>query len=100
MNTTDNESKVEVIHIFENGRTISEKLRNEIFELVTDIPPGLPVNAKYTLQSLCGTDYWTSLTTGERRTAGMYMAYMVRQGLVPYVFAGKPCQSPKVYNMI
>ena len=98
--TTNIESKVEVIHLLKNGRTISEKLCNDIFELVTDIPPGLPANAKYTLQSLCGIDYWTSLTTGVRGSAGMYMAHMVRQGLVPYVCTGKQCQSPKVYSMI
>ena len=98
--TTNIESKVEVIHLLKNGRTISEKLCNDIFELVTDIPPGLPANAKYTLQSLCGIDYWHSLTMDERRSAGMYMAYMVREELIPYEFTGRPCQSPKVYSMI
>ena len=99
-NTTDIESKVEVIHLFDGNSKISEKLRNEIIELVTDTPPGLSPNAEFTLQSLCGIDYWTSLTMGERSSAGKYMAYMVREELIPYVFAGRPCQSPKVYNMI
>lgn len=98
--TTDIESKVEVIHLLENGRTISEKLRNEISEFVTDIPSGLPANAEYTLQSLCDTEYWLSLTMNERISAGKYMAYMVRKGQVRYVPAGRPCQSPKVYSMI
>ena len=99
-NTTDIESKVEVIHLFDGSSTISEKLRNEIIELVTDTPPGLSPNAEFTLQSLCGIDYWQSLTMDERRSAGKYMAYMVRNGLIRYAPTGRPCQSPKVYSII
>lgn len=97
---TDIKSNVEVTRVFEDGFTISEKLRNEILEFITDIPPGLPANAEYTLQSLCGTEYWLSLTLNERISAGKYMAHMVRKGLVDFVFAGRPCQSPKVYSII
>ena len=102
MNTinTDIKSNVEVTRVFEDGFTISEKLRNEIYEFVTDIPRGLPANAEYTLQSLCITEFWLSLTLNERIAAGKYMAYMVRKGKVRYVPAGRPCQSPKVYSMI
>ena len=94
------EVKNDTVMVLDNNFTVSKRFYDETRELGTDIFPALLPDVEYTLEVLCGPNCWSSLTTGERGSAGMYMAHMVRQGLVPYVFAGKLCQSPKVYNMI
>ena len=100
MNTTDIESKDEVFLVLDNRCTVLQSFYTEIREQVTDIVPALLPHSKYTLQALCGPEYWNALTDGERRSAGMCMAHMVRNGLIPYVDVSRPCQSPKVYSII
>lgn len=99
-NTTDNESKVDVLLLLDNGCTVSKKLFDEIFDQVTDEDLPLYPDAEYALQMLCEPHYWSSLSMGQRRSAGMCMAQMVRKRQILYVPTGRPCQSPKVYSII
>ena len=100
MNTTDFESKNEVFLVLDNHCTVSQSFYTEIREQVTDIVPALLPDAEYTLQALCGPEYWNALTDGEPSSAGKCMVHMVKNGLVPYVDACENCQSPKVYSVI
>ena len=95
-----NENSTEVILLLDGSFTVPQKFYNEIRELVTDIAPVLQLDAEYPLKMLCDPDYWLSLTINERILAGRCMAYMVKNGFAPYNFAGKLCQSPKVYTVI
>jgi hypothetical protein len=98
MNTTDIEAKDEVFLILDNSCTVSQSFYTGIREQVTDIFPALLPDVEYTLQMLCGPEFWESLTDGERRLAGKCMVDMVKNELVPYTDACKSCQSPKVYT--
>ena len=95
-----NETTAEVILLLDGSFTVPQKLHDDVREHVTDIASVLPFDAKYTLQMLCGPEYWDSLTNSERQSAGKCMAYMVKNELVPYTDACKSCQSPKVYTVI
>ena len=99
-NTTDIESKVEVLLVLDNRCTVSPSFYTEIREQVTYIFPALLPHVKYTLQMLCGSEYWNALTDGERSSAGKCMVHMVKNELVPYTDACETCQSPKVYSII
>ena len=95
-----NENPTEVILLLDDSFTVPQKLYDSVREQVTEIAPALTLDAKYTLQMLCGPDYWDSLTNSERQSAGKCMAHMVKNVLVPYADACKSCQSPKVYTVI
>ena len=91
------ENTTEVILLLDDSFTVPQKSYNQVREQVTDIVPALLPDVEYTLQMLCDPEYWDSLTMDERRSAGKCMVHMVKNELVPYAFAGKPCQSPKAY---
>ena len=95
-----NETTAEVILLLDDSFTVPQKSYNQVREQVTDIAPALTLDKKYTLQMLCGPEYWDSLTMHERRLAGKCMVHMVENQLVPYDFGGRYCQHPKVYNVI
>ena len=95
-----NETTAEVILLLDDSFTVPQKSYNQVREQVTDIVPALLPDVEYTLQMLCGPEYWDSLTMDERRSAGKCMVHMVKNELVPYDFAGWSCQSPKVYTVI
>ena len=95
-----NEIPTEVILLLDGSFTVPQKSYDKVRELVTDIAPVLTLDDEYTLQLLCGPEYWASLTNNERQSAGKCMIHMVKNGLVPYAFAGGLCQSPKVYTDI
>ena len=94
-----NENTTEVILLLDDSFTVPQNPYNQVREQVTDIAPILTLDDDYTLKKLCDPDYWDSLTNNERKLAGRCMAYMVKNGLVPYNFAGRLCQSPKVYTV-
>lgn len=95
-----NENPTEVILLLDDSFTVPQKLYDEVREQVTEIAPALALDYEYTLRKLCDPEYWVSLTTYQRQSAGKCMAHMVKNGLVPYNFAGKLCQSPKVFTVI
>ena len=90
----------EVILLLDDSFTVPQNFYSEVLKQVTDIASVLQLDAEYPLKMLCDPDYWLSLTINERILAGRCMAYMVKNGFVPYNFAGKLCQSPKVYIAI
>ena len=95
-----NETTAEVLLLLDGSFTVPQKLHDDVRGQVTDIVPALLPDVAYTLQMLCGSEYWDLLTMDERQSAGRCMVHMVKNGLVPYDFAGRLCQSPKVYTSI
>jgi len=95
-----NENTTEVILLLDDSFTVPQNFYSEVRKQVTDIAPALQLDAEYPLKKLCDSDYWFSLTIHERKLAGRCMAYMVKNGFTPYNFAGRLCQSPKVYTVI
>jgi hypothetical protein len=79
--------------------TVPRSLFSSVLRQVTEIAPAVDPHREYTLQELCGDDYWQPLSSWNRRLAGKCMAYMVDHDLVPYCFAGHLCESPKKYML-
>ena len=95
-----NESNFNEQLVLGNNLTVPKKLYESIYSEVVDIARVLPGYSKCTVEMLCDPDFWNSLSMWERRQAGMIMVYLVRHRLVPYMSAGRLCQSPKVYTPI
>ena len=95
-----NETKTEVMIFLDDSFTVPQNFYSEVRKQVTEIVPALLPDAEYTLQKLCDLEYWDSLTIYERTLAGRCMVHMVKNGLLPYDFAGWLCQSPKKYTVI
>jgi len=95
-----NETPTEVILLLDDSFTVPQKFYSEVRKQVTDTAPVLQQDAEYPLKMLCDSEYWDSLTINERIVAGRCMAYMVKNGFAPYNFAGRLCQSPRVYTSI
>jgi hypothetical protein len=77
--------------------TVPKWLFDSVLQLVTEIAPGVDPSKEYTLEKLCGEEFWDPLSDGHRRLAGQCMVYMVEKERVPFCFAGHRCESPKKY---
>jgi len=78
---------------------VPDWLFRSIQRQVAEIVPGVDPYAEYTLETLCGDEFWESLSNRQRRLAGRCMAYLVEHERVPYCFAGHLCESPKKYML-
>ena len=85
--------------VLSSNLCVPEWLFESIKKQVIEIAPAVDPYAKYTLESLCGDEFWGSLSNWHRRLAGRCMAYMVEHERVPYRFAGHLCESPKKYML-
>lgn len=97
--TIDTQDTEQASSILEISSTSQDDLYNTIRKHVTAIAPLLIPDEKYTLQSICGPDFWSSLSDGQRIEAGRYMADMVRKRLVPYEYAGRLSNNHSVYRI-
>ena len=78
------------------GRTVPtwryNSLRDHVRRRVAELVPCRP----YNLRKVCGEQYWSSLG-GFKTFAGIIMAELVEQGLVPYQFASDRDEKPLFY---
>jgi hypothetical protein len=93
--TDINNSEINVV--LRTNLTVPKWLFDSVLQLVIEIAPGVDPSKEYTLEMLCGEEFWDPLSDWHRRLAGRCMVYMVEHELVPYCFAGHPCKSPKKY---
>ena len=66
--------------ILADGYTVTESFYNKVGSQVAEIIPAMLPGAKYTLEMLCGDEFWQSLSNGEKRLAGRCMAHSVASG--------------------
>ena len=76
---------------------VPEEFFNRIKNQVTEIIPAVTPDTDYTLQDLCGNEFWLPLPFGDRKLAGRCMVYLVQHDVLPFKFSGRLCQSPKKY---
>jgi len=81
--------------IFLHGKhKIQEALYRSVYEQIELILDAMEPGQSYTSRDLCGDEYWRDLkTTPRRRWAGMCLAYMVREEILPLKFVGKKSNS-------
>lgn len=83
----------------QDGYTASRAFHESIRLQVEEVLPALQRDARYTLKTLCGNEFWNRLSPGERRMAGRCMAHIVVTGLLPLNFADSRHEYPKWYEL-
>jgi hypothetical protein len=72
-----------------------DAIRHQVADIIHLLNPG----EKYTLEMLCGPDFWNPLGEGKQRMAGRCMVDIVRNGLLPLSFAESQHEFPKYYQL-
>jgi hypothetical protein len=93
----NNDTKVYLV--FKDGFAMPKAFFESVKEQVLEIIPALTRGIAFTLEDLCGADFWGALSDGQRRLAGRCMVYMVRDGMLQLEFSGHICASPKRYQL-
>ena len=86
--------------ILNNIYTVSADFYDAVRHQVEDIIPALDPNEIYTLEMLCGDEFWQSFTAGEQKMAGRCMADMVVTHQLPFRFVQGEHEYPKLYQLI
>ena len=94
-----NRNNPEIFLVLNPKLTVSKSFFDTVNRQVKEMIPALFLGHGYTLEDLCGADFWGPLSDGQRRLAGRCMVYMVRNGLLPLEFTGHICASPKRYQL-
>ena len=87
------------IYIVVKGHPIKKSLTDCVqarilarVETLSDYPP-------YTLQKLCGYDFWKPLPKEDRIAAGIYVSDQVEKGLLPLRHVPRKHEYPKYYRL-
>ena len=103
MNTETKNQMCTVTNVLlHNGYTVSADFYDKIRYQVEEILHVLDPNEIYTLEKLCGDEFWQSLTAGEQKTAGRCMANMVVTKQLPFRFVQGDTSRlnyPKLYQL-
>jgi hypothetical protein len=87
-----------VEYIMIQGRyCVPKTLCDSIKKQVESIIPALIRNVNYTLEELCGEEYWNQLTVGARKLAGRAMAHLVSTKSLPLNFGPTTGANAKTY---
>ena len=81
------------------GYSVLVSFYNSVRRQVEEAIPHLVRDEKYSLEMLCGEEFWDPLTEGECRKAGRCMSHMVRNNLLPLRFADSKHEYPKIYEL-
>ena len=68
-----------------DGWWAPDKLYQTVLTLLREIIPAMQPGVHYTLQDLCGKEYWGRLSPGDKRTAGRCVPDMLARGLLPEI---------------
>ena len=100
--STENHNNVHTYIMLSDGYrfyTVPATLYNAVQLQVEEIIPALDRDEIYTLEELCGKEFWDSLTAGEPSMAGRCMAHMVVNNLLPLSFADYKHEYAKRYRL-
>ena len=78
---------------------LPQAMLNSIEKQTEEAMPRLALGVPYTTKKICGRDFWTLLTTGEKILAGICMAHLVKTNRVPLVEAGANSSHSKLYEL-
>lgn len=95
--TTTNVIEYLLLFDGETFYTVSKAFYDAVRVQVEEIIPATIRGVKYTLEDLCGDEFWHQLGAGEQRMAGRCMADMVCRGLLPLSPAKGKHEYPKLY---
>jgi len=90
---------VEFLVLLHANRVVKLAFFDEVRNLIEEIRPALERDVDYTAEMLCGPEFWKSLSATECRMAGMCVAFIVRQEMVPLVCSVCRHRYPKRYRL-
>ena len=82
-----------------NGRTVDPDFLEVIYSAVFERIPMLSPNMRSSLKAICGRDFWSCLSQGEKRRAGWCMAHLVTMGELPLMVAESRHEYPVHYQL-
>jgi len=89
-----------IVNVFlSNGRWVNRNFLEVIKEVVADVVPYLVHGARYTLETICGEEFWSALSNGEKRQAGWCMKHLVITGELPFIIAESRHEYPVYYQL-
>ncbi len=93
MNNKENLQKdVRYMLIIDGSYPVLKAKYDRILQQVKEIVGGMEPSKSYTLERLCGKEFWSTLSPAERKTAGRCMADIVMKKLLPLVSDPNRCQ--------
>ena len=95
----DSASGRRVRQVIAKARMKPAKLVHVVLEEVQSILPGLEANVSYSTEDLCGPDLWISWLTGERRSAGMCLRYLIENDHLPLELASPKGKYPLMFRL-
>ena len=95
----DSASGRRVRQVIAKARMKPAKLVHAVLEAVQDILPALEANATYSTEDLCGPDLWISWLTGERRSAGMCLRYLIENDHLPLELTSPKGKYPLIFRL-
>ena len=78
-------------------RTVPKPLFDSVHRQVLERAPELEHATPYTVEMICGEDYWDPLNKVTRRQVGLIMAHLVDAGLVSFRFISPRNAKPLWY---
>lgn len=87
------------VELLPGGYPVSAAFFASIRHQVEAALPTLNPHLTYTLEKLCGKEFWAKLDSGERKRAGRCMAHLVAQNKFPLLFAPRSHEYPKHYQL-
>jgi hypothetical protein len=94
---SDIDKKVLMI-LLSGGHSVTEAFYKKVELQVEEVLPAVVPEVSYTLEELCGQEFWGQLSPNEQKLAGRCMARMVKNGELPFEFVGCKHASPKRYK--
>ena len=85
------------ILVLPNGLGIPENLADRVRLQVLHRIPDLKRDRSYSLKTICGPEFWSTLDRSDVIKAGRYIASLVASDQLPLVFDGCPQRSNKRY---
>lgn len=87
------------VQLLAGGYPVSAAFFESIRQQVEAAIPTLNLPQAYTLEKLCGKEFWAKLDSGERKRAGRCMAHLVVKNEFPLVVAPSNHEYPKYYQL-
>jgi hypothetical protein len=88
------------IFVFADGYCASADFCGSVLRQVEEILPALWPDVSYTLEALCGSEYWAALSSEwERQEAGRIMVRLVAWGWLLLETVGCRHRNPKRYKL-
>ena len=86
------------IYIVVKGHPIKKSLADSLDSRILGRVEVLSDYPAYTLERLCGYDFWKPLPKEDRISAGIYVSYQVQIGALPLRHVERKYQYPKHYR--